>query len=60
MKGHFTDAYFDATFRYANECGKPSALDMAVTAIPEVETVVGKAGRVESALDPAQCQCMKM
>ncbi len=29
------------------------ALDMAVTAIPEVETVVGKAGRTESALDPA-------
>ncbi|MEZ5008283.1 MAG: efflux RND transporter permease subunit [Chitinophagales bacterium] len=29
------------------------ALDMAVTAIPEVESVVGKAGRVESALDPA-------
>ena len=28
-------------------------LDMAVTAIPEVETVVGKAGRVGSALDPA-------
>lgn len=28
-------------------------LDMAVTAIPEVETVVGKAGRVNSALDPA-------
>lgn len=28
-------------------------LDMAVAAIPEVETVVGKAGRVESALDPA-------
>lgn len=28
-------------------------LDMAVTAIPEVETVVGKAGRVESPLDPA-------
>lgn len=28
-------------------------LDMAVTAIPEVESVVGKAGRVESALDPA-------
>jgi Cu(I)/Ag(I) efflux system membrane protein CusA/SilA len=28
-------------------------LDMAVTAIPEIETVVGKAGRVESALDPA-------
>lgn len=28
-------------------------LDMAVTAIPEVETVVGKMGRVESALDPA-------
>jgi Cu(I)/Ag(I) efflux system membrane protein CusA/SilA len=28
-------------------------LDMAVTAIPEVETVVGKAGRVESALNPA-------
>jgi len=28
-------------------------LDMAVTAIPEVETVVGKLGRVESALDPA-------
>ena len=26
---------------------------MAVTAIPEVETVVGKAGRVNSALDPA-------
>ena len=29
------------------------ALDMAVTAIPEVELVVGKLGRVESALDPA-------
>ena len=28
-------------------------LDMAVTAIPEVEMVVGKSGRVESALDPA-------
>lgn len=28
-------------------------LDLAVTAIPEVETVVGKAGRVNSALDPA-------
>ena len=28
-------------------------LDMAVTAIPEVETVVSKAGRVNSALDPA-------
>ncbi|NNC95352.1 MAG: efflux RND transporter permease subunit [Chitinophagales bacterium] len=29
------------------------ALDMSVTAIPEVEVVLGKAGRVESALDPA-------
>lgn len=28
-------------------------MDMAVNAIPEVETVVGKLGRVESALDPA-------
>lgn len=28
-------------------------LDMSVAAIPEVETVVGKLGRVESALDPA-------
>ncbi len=28
-------------------------LDMAVTAIPEVKTVVGKMGRVESPLDPA-------
>jgi len=28
-------------------------LDMAVATIPEVETVVGKAGRVASALDPA-------
>ncbi len=28
-------------------------LDMAVTAIPEIETVVGKLGRAESALDPA-------
>ncbi|HFB99410.1 MAG TPA: efflux RND transporter permease subunit, partial [Phaeodactylibacter sp.] len=28
-------------------------LDMAVTSIPEVESVVGKAGRVNSALDPA-------
>jgi Cu(I)/Ag(I) efflux system membrane protein CusA/SilA len=28
-------------------------LDMAVTAIPEVDMVVGKAGRVESPLDPA-------
>ncbi len=30
-----------------------SQLDMAVAAIPEIETVVGKAGRVNSALDPA-------
>ena len=29
------------------------ALDMAVTSIPEIETVVGKAGRSESSLDPA-------
>jgi copper/silver efflux system protein len=29
------------------------ALDMAVTAIPEVESVVGKFGRAETALDPA-------
>jgi Cu(I)/Ag(I) efflux system membrane protein CusA/SilA len=28
-------------------------LDMAVAGIPEIQTVVGKAGRVESALDPA-------
>jgi Cu(I)/Ag(I) efflux system membrane protein CusA/SilA len=28
-------------------------LDMAVVSIPEIETVVGKAGRTESALDPA-------
>jgi len=28
-------------------------MDMAVAAIPEVESVVGKLGRVESALDPA-------
>src|SRR5690625_3885870 len=28
-------------------------LDMAVTSIPEVETVVGKAGRADSPLDPA-------
>ncbi|MEM9685401.1 MAG: efflux RND transporter permease subunit [Bacteroidota bacterium] len=28
-------------------------LDMAVAGIPEIATVVGKAGRVESALDPA-------
>src|SRR5690625_6155031 len=28
-------------------------LDMLATAIPEVETVVGKAGRVNSPLDPA-------
>ena len=28
-------------------------LDMAVAALPEIETVVGKAGRVDSALDPA-------
>ncbi len=28
-------------------------LDMAVASIPEIRTVVGKAGRVESALDPA-------
>ena len=28
-------------------------LDMAVASIPEVETIVGKAGRVNSALDPA-------
>lgn len=28
-------------------------IDMAITAIPEVETVVGKLGRAESSLDPA-------
>ncbi len=28
-------------------------LDMSVTSIPEIESVVGKAGRVSSALDPA-------
>ncbi|WP_034059198.1 efflux RND transporter permease subunit [Lacinutrix jangbogonensis] len=28
-------------------------LDMAVATLPEIETVVGKAGRVESSLDPA-------
>ncbi|MBC8757107.1 efflux RND transporter permease subunit [Kordia sp. YSTF-M3] len=28
-------------------------LDMAVASIPEIETVVGKAGRTDSALDPA-------
>ena len=28
-------------------------LDMAVASIPEIETVVGKAGRIDSALDPA-------
>jgi len=28
-------------------------LDMAVASIPEIKTVVGKSGRVESALDPA-------
>lgn len=28
-------------------------LDMAVATLPEIKTVVGKAGRVESALDPA-------
>jgi len=28
-------------------------LDMAVASIPEIETVLGKAGRTESALDPA-------
>lgn len=33
--------------------GNLRALDMAVSSIPEVETVVGKAGRIESSLDPA-------
>ena len=28
-------------------------LDLAVASIPEVETIVGKAGRIESAIDPA-------
>jgi Cu(I)/Ag(I) efflux system membrane protein CusA/SilA len=28
-------------------------LDMRVTVIPEVEMVVGKAGRAETAIDPA-------
>lgn len=28
-------------------------LDMAVASLPEIETVIGKAGRMESALDPA-------
>lgn len=30
-----------------------SQLDMRIAAIPEINTVVGKAGRVESAIDPA-------
>jgi copper/silver efflux system protein len=33
--------------------GYVQQLDMRVQSIPEVETVIGKAGRVESALDPA-------
>ena len=33
-------------------------LDMAVASIPEIETVVGKAGRTESALDPAPLSCL--
>lgn len=37
----------EANLRYVQQ------LDMRVQAIPEVEMVVGKAGRVESALDPA-------
>ncbi|MBT3601544.1 MAG: efflux RND transporter permease subunit, partial [Candidatus Latescibacteria bacterium] len=37
----------DANRRYLQQ------IDMRVEAIPEVEMVVGKAGRVESALDPA-------
>ncbi len=37
----------EANLRYIQQ------LDMRVQAIPEVQTVVGKAGRVESALDPA-------
>ncbi|ASB49916.1 efflux RND transporter permease subunit [Alkalitalea saponilacus] len=37
----------DANIEYLRQ------LDMRVEAIPEVETVVGKAGRAESALDPA-------
>lgn len=37
----------EANLRYVQQ------LDMRVQAIPEVNTVVGKAGRVESALDPA-------
>ncbi len=37
----------EANMKYLQE------LDLRVQAIPEVETVVGKAGRVESALDPA-------
>ena len=37
----------DANRRYLQQ------IDMRVQAIPEVEMVVGKAGRVESALDPA-------
>jgi copper/silver efflux system protein len=37
----------EANLRYVQQ------LDMRVQTIPEVHTVVGKAGRVESALDPA-------
>lgn len=37
----------EANLRYVQQ------LDMRVQAIPEVHTVIGKAGRVESALDPA-------
>jgi copper/silver efflux system protein len=37
----------EANLRYIQQ------LDMRVQAIPEVHTVIGKAGRVESALDPA-------
>ncbi|MDA0711998.1 MAG: efflux RND transporter permease subunit, partial [bacterium] len=47
MPSSMPHAGVDANRRYLQQ------VDMRVQAIPEVEMVVGKAGRVESALDPA-------
>ena len=50
----FTNANLNATFWHRRKINVfLQQLDMAVASIPEIETVVGKAGRTESALDPA-------
>ncbi len=49
-----------ASFRIEENLEVIRMFDKKVNAIPEVDNVVGKWGRVNSALDPAQFQCLRM